>query len=638
MKPNSAAASIGTVKNMNMRLLVAALATLVVARAAELERPKAGKVDILRLKDVKPGMQGVAWTVFSGTEPEPVPIEIIGTWKGQLGPQQDVILAKMGGKAKETNVAAGMSGSPVYIDGKLVGAVALRFSVFSPDAICGITPIERMLEIQDFDKSRPADARTPERGSGQRAASIEIPGEMLGRLVSAGADGSLPQHVPTLTEIDTPLVLSGFTTAAVDAFQPLFQQMGITAVQGGASAAELTAKPAAGWEHSLNPGDAVAGILVSGDMSATGMGTVTYNDGKRVLAFGHQFFDLGPLDMPMAKSDILMVLSSAFQPTKFGNATEVVGALRQDRYSGIMGELGAEAPSIPVHVKLRSQGAGGNVFKEKDLHFQVFVHQKWTPFLMMLTLFNSLQQMNEYADEMTYRMSGNVAMDGTPDIHVSTMLAPGEMPVPPPMVLAGWWGDKFNRLFLNPVTMPKLKSVDVTVDLLPERRVATIENAWTPSSEVEAGTEIPVKVFLRPYRGERIERSLTVKIPAGMPKGEHRIVFSDADTMNRMQHAAAAGRSLYGYAADRFAAESGARKQPVVCFAGGGPSDVLLERQDASGSAGFHSERAANGAEHEPGADRVAGERDGAVRGPVRPGGQRQLFAENHGKVAQKHS
>ncbi len=522
---------------MHMRLVFAALATLVVARAAELQRPKAGKVEILHLKDVKPGMQGIAWTVFSGTEPEPVPIEIIGTWKGQMGPQQDVILAKMGGKAKETNVAAGMSGSPVYIDGKLVGAVALRFSVFSPDAICGITPIERMLEIQDFDKSRPSDARTPEHGSGQRAGSMEI----LGHMVSGGMDGSMPQHVPTLTEIDTPLVLSGFTAAAVDAFQPLFQQMGITAVQGGASATELTAKPAPGWQKSLNPGEAVAGILVSGDMSATGMGTVTYNDGKRILAFGHQFFNLGPLDMPMAKSDILMVLSSAFQPTKFGNATEVVGALKQDRYSGIMGELGAEAPSIPVHVKLRSQGASGGVFKEKDLHFNVFVHQKWTPFLMTLTLFNSLQQMNEYADEMTYRMSGNVEMDGTPNIHVATMLAPNEMPVPAPMALAGWWGDKFNRLFLNPVAMPKLKSVDVTVDLLPERRVATIENAWTPSSEVEAGTEIPVKLFLRPYRGERIERSIMVKIPAGMPKGDHRILFSDADTMNRMQHAAAAG-------------------------------------------------------------------------------------------------
>ncbi len=530
---------------MNKLALMATVAVVMTSggdvRAAELARPKAGKVEIFPLKDIKPGMHATAWTVFSGMEPESVPIEIIGVWKNQIGPHQDVILAKMGGRAKETNVAAGMSGSPVYIDGKLVGAVALRFSVFSPDAICGITPIELMLEIQDFDKSRPTDARTPDKVRGERAAAAEIPGELLGRLVSAGGQGSLPERVPTMTPIETPLVLGGFSEAAVHSFEPMFHQMGIIAVQGGAGAGNLSAKPAPGWQNSLNPGESVAGVLVSGDMSATGMGTVTYNDGKRVLAFGHPFFNLGPLDMPMAKSEILMVLSSAFQPTKFGNATEVVGALHQDRFSGIMGELGAEAPSIPVHMKVRSLGAGTTVLKEKDLHFNVFVHQKWTPFLMMLTLFNSLQQMNEYADEMTYRMSGNVVMDGAKNIHVSTMLAPSELPVPPPMVLAGWWGDKFNRLFLNPVTTPKLKSVDVTVDLLPERRVATIENAWTPTTEVESGTDIPVKVFLRPYRGERIERSVTVKIPAGMPKGEHRILFSDADTLNRMQHAAAMG-------------------------------------------------------------------------------------------------
>jgi hypothetical protein len=236
-----------------------------------------------------------------------------------------------------------------------------------------------------------------------------------------------------------------------------------------------------------------------------------------------------------------MVLAYSFQPTKFGNATEVVGALKQDRFSGIMGELGAEAPSIPVHIKLKSFGLNNTVLKERDLHFNVFVHQKWTPFLMMLTLFNSLQQVNEYADEMTYRMSGTVMMDGIPNIHVSTMLAPSEMPVPTPMALAGWWGDKFNRLFLNPVAMPKLKSVNITVDLLPERRTAAIDYAWTPNTDVEAGTDIPVKVFLRPYRGERIERDVQVKIPAGMPKGEHRILFSDADTLNRMQNAAVLG-------------------------------------------------------------------------------------------------
>src|ERR1700683_1928843 len=128
--------------------------------AAEMARPKAGKVQIFPLKDIRAGMQATAWTVFQGAEPEAVPIEIIGVWNKANGPN-DVILGKMGGKAKETNVAAGMSGSPVYIDGKLVGAVALRISVFSPDSLCGITPIESMIEINDFDASRPADARTP---------------------------------------------------------------------------------------------------------------------------------------------------------------------------------------------------------------------------------------------------------------------------------------------------------------------------------------------------------------------------------------------------------------------------------------------------------------------------------------------
>jgi hypothetical protein len=215
-------------------------------------------------------------------------------------------------------------------------------------------------------------------------------------------------------------------------------------------------------------------------MSTTGMGTVTYNDGKRILAFGHQFFDLGPVDMPIAKSEILTVLSSSYQPNKVGNATEVVGALRQDRHTGIMGELGAESPVIPVHVRVRAHGDNNAVVKEKDLNFQVFVHQKWTPFLMSATLSNSLQQMNLYADEMTYRMTADVVMDGSENIHVSTMLAPGEFPVPMPTVLAGWWGDKFNRLFLNTVAMPKLKSVNAVVDLLPARRVAAIETVWTP--------------------------------------------------------------------------------------------------------------------------------------------------------------
>src|SRR6202167_2575022 len=143
------------------------------ALAESLQPPRAGKVEILKSSEVKRGMKAVAWTVFQGDTPEAVPVEIIGTWKNMWGPGQDIIIGKMGGKAQRTNVAGGMSGSPVYIDGKLIGAVALRMTTFSPDAICGITPIELMLEINDLDKSPPEDAHTPDK-TRARAGAVSI--------------------------------------------------------------------------------------------------------------------------------------------------------------------------------------------------------------------------------------------------------------------------------------------------------------------------------------------------------------------------------------------------------------------------------------------------------------------------------
>ncbi|MEP6538769.1 MAG: hypothetical protein ABJF23_25760 [Bryobacteraceae bacterium] len=506
--------------------------------AAEMERPKSGKVEIMKLSEIKPGMKAVAWTVFSGKVPEAVPVEIIGLWKNAWGPKQDIIVGKMGGKAERTSVAKGMSGSPIYIDGKLIGALSTQIGQFSPDAICGITPIELMLEINDFDTSRPADARTPDNAQPSNRAQAAVPGDLLAKVLAAGAN--FGQQTPIMTPIESPLTFSGFHEDVLRQFGPMFQQLGITAVQGGASGAVQSSKPAADWKTALNPGDSVAGILVSGDMNVTGLGTVTYNDGKRVLAFGHPFFNLGPVDMPMSKGEVLMVLASTYQPTKIANATEVVGALKQDRHSGIMGELGATSDMIPVNVRVRTFGEGDQVKKEKTLHFNVFVQQKWTPYLMMLTLFNSISGMNDFSDDATYRFSGNVELAGQQKISLSTMLAPSDIPVPPPMLLAGWWGDKFNKLFANNVKVPQLKSVNATIDLLPERRTASIENAWVASNEVEAGTEIPVKVFLRPYRGGRIEKEFLVKIPAGMPKGDHRILLSDAETLNKMQSSAAA--------------------------------------------------------------------------------------------------
>ncbi len=292
-------------------------------------RPGIGKPIIMKEADVRPGMKAVAWTVFSGTQPEAVPIEILGIEKNLWGPHQDIILGKMGGQAIRTNVAGGMSGSPVYVDGRLIGAVSLRLSVFSPDAICGISPIELMLEVNQYDDSRPSEARTPGKQNHDRSdASV----------------GALSQMVP----IETPLAFAGFGADALTQFASGFQQAGFTTVAGGGTTSTLRdAKPAADWKTSLKPGDAVSAVLVSGDMSITGMCTVTYNDGQHVLACGHSIFNLGPVDMPMAKSDVVMTLASAFQPNKIGNATEIAGALRQDRHSAIMGELGAAAEMVP---------------------------------------------------------------------------------------------------------------------------------------------------------------------------------------------------------------------------------------------------------------------------------------------------
>jgi hypothetical protein len=258
------------------------------------------------------------------------------------------------------------------------------------------------------------------------------------------------------------------------------------------------------------------------------------------LGFGHAFFNLGPVNIPMAKGEVLMTMASSYQPNKLANATEVVGALRQDRHNGIQGALGEQSPMIPVSVTVRSLDDKEAVTRRKDLHFDVFVHQKWTPYLMMLTLYNSVSELNEFADETTYRLSAKVEMGGPPSVTLANMQASGEVPMPAPLMLANWFGDKFNRLYLNNVKTPDVKRVDVVVDLLPERRVAAIENAWVANPDVQPGDVVPVKVFLRPYRGQPIERDVQVRIPAGLAKGDHRVLLSDAETLNRMQNMAGA--------------------------------------------------------------------------------------------------
>ncbi|MBI2685094.1 MAG: hypothetical protein HYX27_02170 [Acidobacteria bacterium] len=503
---------------MIFRLAAACAVLLSVSVVFAQERPRIGKPPILPVSQVKKGMKAVAWTVFEGTRPEPVPVEIIGVWKNANGPKADVILGRMGGKAERTNVAGGMSGSPVYVDGKLIGAVALRLSFFSPDAICGITPIENMLEINDLDQSKPP----------QRAA-VEIPGEFL-------AGTSIPANQSlTLQPIDTPLMMAGAHPEVFPYFNGIFKNMGVQLVQGGSTAALKSTTLAQDWKSSLEPGDTVSMILVSGDINISSGCTVTYNDGSRVLICGHAFLNIGPLNMPMARGEILWTLASSFQPTKVSNATEVVGTFTQDRHLGMLGHLGEKPRMIPVKLTLRSLNVQGGAFKTNTLNFEVMESQKFTPQLMMLGLFNAISGMNEFADETTYRISANISLANGQKLDLHTMQAASEMPIPPSLQSAVWFGDKFNKLFGNAVRMPDVGRVEATIDLIPERRTAAIESAWIPSSEVEAGAEIPVKVFLRPYRGGRVEREIKLKVPAGLTPGNYRIQLSEAAALNSMQ-------------------------------------------------------------------------------------------------------
>jgi hypothetical protein len=235
----------------------------------------------------------------------------------------------------------------------------------------------------------------------------------------------------------------------------------------------------------------------------------------------------------MAKADVLTVLASQYRPVKVANSAEIVGALRQDRHSGVMGVLGEAASMIPVDVKVRTFDRLNRVVKEKELHYNVFQNQKWTPPLIVFTLYNSMFGLNDFALESTFRLTGNIDLDGEKRIALETMKAATDTPIPAPLALAGWVGDKFQKLLTNTEEMPKFERLDVTIELLPERRVTMIEQAELDQAEVKAGEEVTGRVYLRPYRGERVAKPFRVRVPLTAPKGNLRLLISDAGMLNR---------------------------------------------------------------------------------------------------------
>src|SRR5579864_6364996 len=258
--------------------------------ASPSSQPVPAITKIMKVDDVRPGMKGVGYTVFQGTQPETMGVEVLGVLRNLNGPKSDVVLVKLTGeKAEFTGVVAGMSGSPVYIDGKLLGAIAYRIGQFSKEPIAGVTPIEQMLEINEFDQS------IPQSGA---ASAARLTG--ASRTSAPGNDSNpIQSYAQYLTPIDAPFVFNGFNEAAIKQFAPALSAVGITPVMGvGSASKEKQPEP-------LAPGSAVSAIMVRGDMDVAATCTVTYMDKDHLLACGHPLMQFGMVDMPMTKANVV---------------------------------------------------------------------------------------------------------------------------------------------------------------------------------------------------------------------------------------------------------------------------------------------------------------------------------------------
>jgi hypothetical protein len=479
-------------------------------------------VDIIPVSAIQKGMRGVAYTVFQGTKPESMDVEVLGVLKNANGPKGDIILVRLSGKQAEyTGVVAGMSGSPVYLEGKLAGALAFRIGEFSKEAIAGVTPIAEMLEINALDTTPEAGTpRNTKPSPGSPAASnTSTPG--LANLPAA--DGSVQQFANFMKPIETPLVFNGFSKEAVALFASQFAAAGIMPVMGAGSVSD------AKQPEPLEPGSAVSAILVRGDMDIAATCTVTYMDANRLLACGHPLLQFGLVDLPMTKADVLATLPSPYSPFKIVNATEPVGAFVQDRHTGILGEFGKKPDMIPVTVNIHAES------KTRQFHYEILNNAKLSPVAMMATLFNTLHGVNEYGEDTTYRMSGRISVGGYPDVSVDNMFTTLDGGQSPAVLAALSLGERFGRIYDNPYNAPDVRGVQLDVEMVRDRRSARLETARTDLTEARPGDDITIETVLRPYRGDPVVRQVPIHIPTSVSKGPLRILVSDGETLDRVR-------------------------------------------------------------------------------------------------------
>jgi len=475
-------------------------------------------------------MTGTAWTVFQGATPEPMQVEILGVLRGARGPGQDMILAQLhGAKPEYTGVVEGMSGSPVYIGGKLLGSLSYRIGQFAKDPIAGITPIEQMLEVRDMPLRDPA-------GKTQTTSAAFPPAP--GMSLSPSFADSLAVGAMTFQPMETPLVMSGFHPETIRFWQQQTAGTTLEPVVAGGGLSGLGGSSAPGESASvahpkLEPGSAVSMQLIRGDVEVAATCTVTYIDPRQLLACGHPVLGAGPVSLPMTAAEVITTLASPLNAFKIVNTGVTLGAFTEDRESALRGILGAQAQMIPVHIAISVDAPTPPRKVNRNVSVEILDLPSLTPVAVQTVLYESLIETNEGSASLSYHLTGNIDVADFPPVPLDFWASAGDA-TPAPLELALLAGERFTRLYSNGARQGVVRRIDLRIQVVPRRVQVTLAQARLVSSNVvHAGDTIEVEATLRPWQQPERNIRIAVKLPARLAEGNLRLLVSDAATLDR---------------------------------------------------------------------------------------------------------
>jgi hypothetical protein len=491
----------------------------------------------LSIDEIKPGMVGVGRTVFEGAKLEEFKAHILGVLRNVTGPRRSLILARLeGGPLAETGVIAGMSGSPVYVDGKLIGAVSYSLGAFSKAPIAGITPIAEMIEAASFQTPRQvaranAQLEMPLTAEGAARAVrqaftwmrpfAERPADVQA-LMGGGQANAVDPHIGTLLRpVATPLTMGGFIPEMADLISIAFRDSGFVPVMGGGGGTSDTTTQSG----PLQPGDALGISLIGGDLSLGATGTVTHVDGDKVYAFGHPFYNLGPTEFPMTRAYVHTLLPSLFTSMKIATTGEVIGTLKQDRATTVAGTLGSGPTLIPIRISLDSERG-----LKKSFTFNVVNDQLFTPLLAYVSILNTLGQYEREFGAATFSVKGTAVVKGHGTIGFENIFA-GDAPS---IGAAAYVAAPITFLLSNDYEPVEIEGLDLTITSTEQPRTATLERVWIDAVRPRAGRTVPLKVLMRTYRGEEVTRTLSVDIPSNVT-GPLSILVSDGSRLSQWE-------------------------------------------------------------------------------------------------------